>query len=45
MKVSIAGDSKTFDMGDGVGDGCFVIMHLSDNPANVGENFFYDVRP
>ena len=34
-------DSKTFGMG---GDGCFVIMHLSDNPEGVGDGFF-DLAP
>lgn len=41
-------DSKTFGMGGGVGaksddvgdEGCFVLMHLSDNPEGVGPGFF-----
>lgn len=45
-------DSKLFNVGvnmeDDVGDaqesmgvnGCFVLMHLSDNPESVGEGFF-----
>jgi len=39
-------DSKSFRVGDGVGDaGCFVIMRLSDNPASVGDGFYEVAQP
>lgn len=30
-------DNKTFSVGDE--DGCFVIIHLTDNPENAGDGF------
>lgn len=37
-------DAKTFNVGDNVGGGCFVLMHLSDNPEAVGVGWF-DLSP
>jgi hypothetical protein len=37
-------DTKSFGVGDDVGGGCFVLMHLQDNPEGVGVGFF-DLRP
>ena len=35
-------DSKTFDVG---ADGCYVILRLSDNPADVGAGFHEILSP
>lgn len=36
-------DTKNYVVGDNETGGCVVILHLSDNPAGVGDNGFFDI--
>jgi len=36
-------DSKVYSVGDIETGGCFVLVHLTDNPAGVGDNGFYAI--